>query len=122
MNFDTKSKKLILVNDETSMRNPDSISGIYLTSDEAEQYRLVDENRREKEEAKRKQKRRHSSKSFIFNRSNVKLFRNSKTPCTVYFFLPSNNLCSETSLTYLQKSLRTPLDTLEVSLVKFLIM
>ena len=41
-----------LVNDETSMRNPDSSSGIYLTAAKVVQCRLMDENRREKEEGK----------------------------------------------------------------------
>ena len=31
-------KKVILVNDETSMRNPDSRSGIYLTATKVSQY------------------------------------------------------------------------------------
>ena len=44
-------KKVVLVNDETSMRNPDSSSGIYLTTDKVTQFRLVAGNRREKEEA-----------------------------------------------------------------------
>ena len=46
-------KKVVLVNDETSMRNPDSSSGIYLTTDKVAQFRLVAGNRREKEEAKK---------------------------------------------------------------------
>ena len=45
--------KFRLVNDETYIRNPDSISGIYLTADKAAQCRLVAKNRREKEEAKK---------------------------------------------------------------------
>ena len=48
-----KQKKARLVNDETSLRNPDSISGIYLTATKVAQCRLVAENRREKEEAKK---------------------------------------------------------------------
>ena len=73
-------KKVIFVNDETSMRKPDSSSGIYLTAAKVAQRRLVADNRREKEEAKRKQQRRHSPESCIFKRSDVKLFRNAKTP------------------------------------------
>ena len=45
-------KQVRLVNDETSMRNPDSSLGIYLTVAKVVQYILVTENRREKEEAK----------------------------------------------------------------------
>ena len=41
-----------LVNDETSMRKPDSSTGIYLTADKVAQYRLVGDNTRENEEAK----------------------------------------------------------------------
>ena len=44
---------MIFVNDETSMKNPDLSSGIYLTADKVAQFRLVVENRREKEEAKK---------------------------------------------------------------------
>ena len=45
-------KKVRLVNDETSTRNPDSSSVIYLTAAKVSKCRLVDENRRENEEAK----------------------------------------------------------------------
>ena len=41
-------KNVILVNDEISMRNQDSSSGIYLTAANVYQYRLVADNRREK--------------------------------------------------------------------------
>ena len=70
---------------------------------------------------KRKQQRRHSSERFIFNRNDVKLFRNAKTPWTVYLRLPPNNRCSSISLTYLQQSSRTLFHTSEVSLENFLI-
>ena len=73
-------KKLRLSNDETSTRNPDSSSGIYLTAAKVAQCTLVAKNRREKEDKKRKQQRRHSPKNFIFNRSNVKIFINTRTP------------------------------------------
>ena len=46
----TKQEKVRLIHDVTSRRNPDSNLGIYLTADKVAQYRLVDENRREKEE------------------------------------------------------------------------
>ena len=46
-------KKVRLVNDETSMRNPDSSMGIYLTAAKVAQCTLVADNRREKEEAKK---------------------------------------------------------------------
>ena len=39
-----------LVKDETSMRNPDSSPIIYLTAPKAEQFKLVEDNRREKKE------------------------------------------------------------------------
>ena len=50
-------KKVILVNHETSMWNPESSLGIYLTADKVSQCRLVAENRIENEEKKRKQKK-----------------------------------------------------------------
>ena len=46
-------KKVRLVNDETSTRKPDSGTVIYLTDAKVAQYRLVCENRREKEEKKK---------------------------------------------------------------------
>ena len=54
-------KKVRLVNDETSMRNPDSSSGIYLTAAKVSQFRLVAENRKEKEEEKKET----AKKTFI---------------------------------------------------------
>ena len=45
--------KFRLVNDETYIRNPDSISVIYITDAKLEQCRSLAENRREKEEAKK---------------------------------------------------------------------
>ena len=47
-------KNVILVNYETSRRNPDSSSGIYLAATKVAQCRVVDENRRGYEEAKKK--------------------------------------------------------------------
>ena len=44
--------KVRLVNDETSMRNPDYSLVIYLTAAKVAQCRLMAENRREKEEEK----------------------------------------------------------------------
>ena len=46
-------KKVILVNNEKSMRNPASILVIYLTADKVDKCTLVDENWREKEKAKK---------------------------------------------------------------------
>ena len=46
-------QKVRLVKYETSRRNPDSGSGIYLTTSKMMQQRLVGENRREKKEAKK---------------------------------------------------------------------
>ena len=46
-------KKVRLVNNEASRSNPDSITLIYLTTSKVAQLILVDENRREKEEAKK---------------------------------------------------------------------
>ena len=41
-------KKVILINDETFRKNPESSLGIYLTDAKVAQYRLVADNRREK--------------------------------------------------------------------------
>ena len=49
-----KHNKVKLENEDTATRSkPDSISGIYLTDVKLAQYRQVDKNRREKEEAKK---------------------------------------------------------------------
>ena len=48
-----QKKKALLENDVTSSNNPDSISGIYFTAAKLAQYKLVDENKREKEETKK---------------------------------------------------------------------
>ena len=49
-----KKKKIKLANeDTTTQRNPESTSGIYLTTVKLTQYRQVAENRIEKEEAKK---------------------------------------------------------------------
>ena len=69
-----------MINYVTFRRNPDPNSGIYLTAAKVAKCRLVVYNRREKEEANRKQRRRHPPKSCIFNKRDVKLFRNAKNP------------------------------------------
>ena len=46
--------KVRLVNYETSTRNPDSSTMIYLTTDKVSQRRLVSDNRREKGKVKNK--------------------------------------------------------------------
>ena len=48
-----KKKKVILENDVAIRKNPDSCSVVYLASDKVAQLRLVDKNRREKEESKK---------------------------------------------------------------------
>ena len=57
-------KKVRLVNDETSTRNPDSSSVIYLTAAKVSKCRLVDENRRENEEAKKKIEKKTSTQNL----------------------------------------------------------
>ena len=47
-----QQKMARFLNYETSRRNPDSSFGIYLTAAKVAQYRLVVENRKEKEEKK----------------------------------------------------------------------
>ena len=48
-----QKKKVRLLNDEKSRRNRDSSLGIYLTAAKVAQYRLVAENKRDKEKAKK---------------------------------------------------------------------
>ena len=76
-------------------------------------------------EKRNKQKIKHQRiqppESCIFNRSDLKLFRNAKTPWIIYCCLPPNNPCSPTLLTYLQTPPGTHLHTSEVSVVNFLI-
>ena len=49
-----QQKKGSLVNGKKPIRNPDSSPGIYPAAAKVAQCRLMDENRREKEEAKNK--------------------------------------------------------------------
>ena len=53
-----------LVNDETSRRNPDSSSGIYLTAAKVDKFILVAENRREKEETKKEKAKKTATREF----------------------------------------------------------
>ena len=63
-----KKNKVKLENEDTiTRRNPDSTSGIYLIHVNLFQCRQVAENRREKEEAKKEQKRRQPQERFISN-------------------------------------------------------
>ena len=73
-------KTVRLVNDETFMMKPDSNPVIYFTAAKVVQFRMVADNRKRTEEAKSKHQRRQSPKSFFFNKIDLKIFRNSKTP------------------------------------------
>ena len=53
-----------LIHDVTSRRNPDSNSGIYLTSAKVAQCRLVAKNRREEEEAKKETVKKTATRNF----------------------------------------------------------
>ena len=110
-------KKAILVNDETSMRNPDYSLVIYLIADKVAQYRLVAENRREKEEAKHQTAKKTFTQKFHLQQSDLKLLRNAKTPCMDYLHLPLKNPCSLTMLTCHRTPSSTTLKTLGVSSV-----
>ena len=58
-------KKVKMENaDTTTRRNPDSTSGIYLTAVKVEQCRYVDDNRREKEEAKKATANKTATRKF----------------------------------------------------------
>ena len=114
-------KKVRLVNDETSMRNPDYSTVIYLTTAKVVQYRLVTDDKIEKEEAKKETAKKTATWKLHLQQKRGGDFRNTKTPWTVYHNLPPKNWCPSTSLTSLQQSSRMPLKTSEVKLVKFLI-
>ena len=73
-------KKLILVNYEISKRNHDLNWGIYLTASKVAQYRLMVDNRRKRKRQRNKQKIIQPPKICIFNKSDVKVFRNYWTP------------------------------------------
>ena len=67
--------KVILVNDETSIRNPDSITGIYITADKVAQCRLVAENRREKEEAKKETAKKTATRKLHLQQKRSEAFQ-----------------------------------------------
>ena len=95
-------KNVRLIHDVTSRRKTHSNSTIYLTAAEVAWCRLVADNRREKEEGKREHQIRQPPESCIFNKIDVKLFRNAKAPWTVYCSISPKSPCSSTSLTCLQ--------------------
>ena len=72
--------KVRLINDETSMRNPYYSSGIYLTAAKVAKCRLVADNMKEKEEAKRETAKKTAKRNFYLQKSDVKIFRNTRTP------------------------------------------
>ena len=72
-------RKAILVNDETSIRNLDSNTGIYLTAAKVAHYRLVADNKRKRKRQERKQQIRQSPETCIFNKSDAKIIINTKT-------------------------------------------
>ena len=67
--------KLRLVNEETSMRNPDSSLGIYLTAAKVVQCRLLDENRKGKEEAKKETAKKTATRKFHLQQNRCEAFR-----------------------------------------------
>ena len=74
-------KKVILVNDETSMRNPDYSLVIYLIADKVAQYRLVAENSREKEEAKHQTAKKTFTQKFHIQQKRCEAFQ--KCQCSM---------------------------------------
>ena len=103
--------KLISDNDVTTRNNPDSSLGIYLTATKVAQCRLVSENRRYKEEAKKETAKKTASLKLCLQKMDLKIFRNAKTPRTAYFCLPTNNQCSSNLLTCHWTPSITPLHT-----------
>ena len=72
-------KKVILVNDETSTRNPDFSTRIYLTADKVAQYLLVYDNRIEKSEAKKGTEKKTANQKLHLKKKRYEAFINSKT-------------------------------------------
>ena len=68
-------KKARLVKNETSMRNPDSSTGIYLAAAKVVQRRLVAENRREKEEAKKETAKKTFIRKFNLQKKRYEAFQ-----------------------------------------------
>ena len=75
-------KKVILVNNETSARNPCSSSGVYLTAVKLAQCRILNDNKIEKEKAKKE--RMQPPAGFVFNKIDLKIFINTNTACIKY--------------------------------------
>ena len=67
-------KNMRLVNDETSTRNPDLSTIIYLTADKLAQCRLLSENRREKEEAKKETSKKTLIQKFHLQQKRCEAF------------------------------------------------
>ena len=86
-----QKNKVILENDVTTRRNPNSILLIYHTADKLAQFRLVDENKREEEEAKKETENKTSAKICVFIKRDINIFRNTKNPCITYLCLPPKN-------------------------------
>ena len=70
-----QQKNTRLVNDETSRRNIDSNLGIYLTAAKVAQYRLVADNRREKEEAKKETAKKTSTQNLYLQQKRSEAFQ-----------------------------------------------
>ena len=68
-------KKARLVNDETSSRNPYPSTGIYLTASKVAQFRLVAENRREKEKAKKETVKKTATRKLRLQQNKCKDFQ-----------------------------------------------
>ena len=66
---------MILLNDVTSRRKPDSSLGIYLAAAKLAQYRLVAKNRREKEENKNKRLKKTATQKLHFQQKQCEDFQ-----------------------------------------------
>ena len=64
-------KRVILVNDETSMGNPNSNTGIYITAAKVAQNGLVDDNKREKEETKKENSKKDSHPKVAYSKKAI---------------------------------------------------
>ena len=87
-----KQKKVRLVEDETSRRNPDSSSGIYLTAAKVKKCRLVADNRRENEEAKKETAKKTAPQKLYLQQKKYKSFQKCEDSMDSLSYYPTEEL------------------------------
>ena len=99
-----QQNKMNLNNDVTTRKNPDSSPGIYLTAAKVAQYRLVAENKRDKEKAKKETAKKTAAQklclqqkiSEAFQKFQDSMYSLSLSPSKLSMFLELVNLTSNT--------------------------